>query len=89
MLLNEREKAFEIVKTISETLSNLTVGLSTQTTAWCLKSVGAFAAGQQDGELKFTWSYDGKETTAATKLTLAQVDLQQRNGETELAEDCE
>ena len=75
VLLNDREKAFGIVKTISEALSNPNNWMSTQTTAWCLKSAGAFASGQQEGELKFTYSYDGKETTAATKLTLAQVDL--------------
>ncbi|HEX8060387.1 MAG TPA: MG2 domain-containing protein, partial [Cyclobacteriaceae bacterium] len=75
ILVGDREKAFELVKTISEALSNPNSWMSTQTTAWCLKSVGAFAAGQQDGELKFTWSFDGKETSAATKLAFAQVDL--------------
>lgn len=75
VLLDDRAKAFELVKTISEALSNQNTWMSTQTTAWCLKAVGAFAGRQPEGELKFTWSYDGKETAASTKLTLAQVDL--------------
>jgi uncharacterized protein YfaS (alpha-2-macroglobulin family) len=75
VLLDDRTKAFELVKTISESLSNPNSWMSTQTTAWCLKSVGAFAARQPEGELKFTWTYDGKETSASTKLALAQASL--------------
>lgn len=75
VLLDDRTKAFELVKTISEALSNPNRWMSTQTTAWCLKSVGAFAGRQPEGELKFTWSYNGKEASASTRLTLAQVDL--------------
>jgi uncharacterized protein YfaS (alpha-2-macroglobulin family) len=75
VLMDERSKAFELVKVISESLSNQNTWMSTQTTAWCLKAVGSFAGRQPEGELKFTWSYDGKETTASTKLTLAQIDL--------------
>lgn len=75
VMLEERAKAFELVKTISEALSNQNMWMSTQTTAWCLKSVGAFAGRQPEGELKFSWTFDGKETTASTKLTLAQADL--------------
>lgn len=75
VLLGDRTKAFELVKAISEKLSNPNSWMSTQTTAWCLKAVGLFAGHQPEGELKFTWSYDGKETSASTKLTLAQVDL--------------
>jgi uncharacterized protein YfaS (alpha-2-macroglobulin family) len=75
VLMDDRSKAFELVKTISESLSNPNNWMSTQTTAWCLKSVGAFASRQPEGELKFTWTFDGKETTASTKLTIAQADL--------------
>lgn len=75
VMLDERAKGFELVKTLSEALSNPNTWMSTQTTAWCLKSIGAFAGRQPEGELKFTYSFDGKETSASTKLTLAQVDL--------------
>jgi uncharacterized protein YfaS (alpha-2-macroglobulin family) len=75
ILLGDREKAFELVKTISEALSNPNSWMTTQTTAWCLKSVGSFAAGQEQGELRFTWSFDGKETSASTKMSFAQVEL--------------
>lgn len=74
LLLNDRAKSFELVKEISESMSNSNYWMSTQTLAWCLKSVGAFAGGEK-GDLKFTYTYNGKEVTANTDLTLAQVNL--------------
>lgn len=74
LLLNERTKAFELVKTLSEALSNSNYWMSTQTLAWSLKSVGAYAGGEK-GDLKFTYTYNGKEATANTELTIAQVNL--------------
>jgi uncharacterized protein YfaS (alpha-2-macroglobulin family) len=74
LLLNDRTKAFELVKEISESMSNSNYWMSTQTLAWCLKSVGTFAGGEK-GDLKFTYTYNGKEVTANTELTLAQVNL--------------
>jgi uncharacterized protein YfaS (alpha-2-macroglobulin family) len=75
VLMEDQTKAFELVKKLSEQLSNQNYWMSTQSTAWCLKAIGAFAGRLPEGELKFTWTYDGKETTASTKLTLAQVEL--------------
>ena len=75
LLLNDRTKGFELVKEISESLSNSNYWMSTQSLAWSLKSVGAFAAAEQKGELKFTYNYNGKEVTASTELSIAQVTL--------------
>ncbi len=75
LLLNDRTKAFELVKDISQSLSNANDWMSTQSLAWSLKSVGAFAAGEQKGELKFTYNYNGKEVSASTELSFAQVTL--------------
>ncbi len=75
LLLNDRTKGFELVKEISQRLSNSSYWMSTQSLAWCLKSVGAFAAAEQKGELKFTYHYNGKEVAASTKLSIAQVAL--------------
>ena len=75
LLFNDRTKAFELVKEISQALSNPNYWMSTQSLAWCLKSVGAFAAGEARGELKFTYHYNGKEVAASTELTMAQVAL--------------
>ena len=75
LLLNDRTRGFELVKEISESLSNSNYWMSTQSLAWSLKSVGAFAAAEQKGELKFTYSYNGKEVTASTDLSIAQVPL--------------
>jgi alpha-2-macroglobulin len=75
LLLNDRVKAFELMKELSETLSNQNYWMSTQALAWSLKSVGLFAAGEQKGELKFSYAYNGKEVTASTGLSFAQVAL--------------
>jgi len=75
LLLNERTKGFELLKEISASLSNSTYWMNTQTVAWCLKSVGAFASTGQKGDLKFSYSYNGKEVSANTELPIAQVSL--------------
>ncbi|MBL0742524.1 alpha-2-macroglobulin family protein [Chryseolinea lacunae] len=73
--LNERTKGFTLVKEISTSLSSPSYWMSTQTTAWCLKSVGAFASGEKKGPMKFTYTYNGKTVTAQTDLTVSQVTL--------------
>ncbi|MBA4053835.1 MAG: hypothetical protein C0490_03910, partial [Marivirga sp.] len=75
LLLNDRTKGFELLKDISGALSNSSYWMSTQTVAWCLKSVGTFASAEKRGELKFTYTYNGKEVTAKTDLPIAQVQL--------------
>lgn len=75
VLLNDRVRGFELVKDISQSLSNSGYWMSTQTVAWCLKSVGAFALSERKGELAFTYTYNGKEVKATTALPLAQVNL--------------
>ncbi len=75
VMLNERTKGFELLKEISTALSNSNSWMSTQTVAWCLKSVGAFAGTEKKGELKFSYSYNGKDVSASTELPIAQVPL--------------
>jgi len=75
LLVNDRVKGFELVKDISASLSNGSYWMSTQTVAWCLKSVGAFAGSEKKGPIKFTYTYNGKTLEAQTDLTVAQVQL--------------
>jgi uncharacterized protein YfaS (alpha-2-macroglobulin family) len=75
VLLNDRVKGFELVKDISASLSNGSYWMSTQTVAWCLKSVGTFAGSEKKGPIKFTYTYNGKTLEAQTDLTVAQVQL--------------
>jgi len=75
LLLNERTKGFELLKDISAALSNSSYWMSTQTIAWSLKAVGTFASAEKKGELKFTYTYNGKDVTAKTDLPIAQVQL--------------
>lgn len=75
VLLGDKVKGFELLKDISARLSNPSYWCSTQTTAWCLKSVAAFAGKNEQGELRFTHVYNGKEVKASTALPVAQVQL--------------
>lgn len=75
LLMNERTKGFELLKDISAALSNPNHWMSTQSVAWCLKSAGAFASSEKRGELKFTYTYNGKEVEASTELPVAQVQI--------------
>jgi uncharacterized protein YfaS (alpha-2-macroglobulin family) len=56
-------------------LSNDNYWMSTQSVSWCLKAVGAFAGVEQKGEMKFKYMYNGKEVSASTGLSVAQVNL--------------
>ncbi|NOT75849.1 MAG: hypothetical protein HOP08_13065 [Cyclobacteriaceae bacterium] len=75
LLLNDRTKAFELVKDISASLSNSNTWMSTQSVAWSLKAVGMFAGTEKKGPLKFTYTFNGKNVPVSTDLTFAQVSL--------------
>lgn len=75
LLLNDRTKGFELLKDISTSLSNDSYWMSTQTVAWCLKSVASFASTEKRGELKFSYDYNGKTVQAKTDLPIAQVSI--------------
>jgi uncharacterized protein YfaS (alpha-2-macroglobulin family) len=78
LLQGDRTKAFELVKEISTSLSNASYWMSTQTVAWCLKSVGAYAGSEKHGEIKFSYTYNGKTISTSTALTMAQINLAMR-----------
>lgn len=75
ILLNDKTKAFELVKEISSSLSNSSYWMSTQTIAYSLKAIGMFVATEKRGELKFEYSYGGKSINASTNLPVSQVPL--------------
>lgn len=75
LLQGDRTKGFELLKDISKELSNSSYWMSTQTIAWCLKAVGAFAGNEKRGEIRFSYSYSGKDISANTELPVAQVNL--------------
>ena len=79
LLLNERTKGFDLLKDISSSLSNQNYWMSTQSVAWCLKSVAMFAGAEKRGELKFTYELNGKSVSAKTDLPVAQVQLPSGN----------
>jgi len=76
LLLDERVKAFELLKEISASLGNAGYWMSTQETAMCLRAVSLFAGGERSGEMKFDYKLaNGKTVSASTGLPLAQIDV--------------
>lgn len=75
ILLNEKAKAFDLVKEISSSLSNSSYWMSTQTIAYSLKAIGMFVATEKRGELKFSYNYGGKTINASTDLPVSQIPL--------------
>lgn len=75
LLMGEKTKGFELLKEISQSLSNSNSWMSTQTISWCLKAVGSFASMEQKGSIKFTYTFNGKEIAASTELPIAQIQL--------------
>ncbi len=75
LLLNEKTKGFELLKDISRALSNSNTWMSTQTLSWCLKAVGSFASMEQKGNIKFSYTFKGKEIETSTELPIAQISL--------------
>jgi alpha-2-macroglobulin len=75
VLLNDKTKGIDLVKDISNSLSNQGYWMSTQTTAFCLKAIGLFIGNEKRGELKFSYSYASKNVDAMTELPIAQVPL--------------
>lgn len=75
LMLGEKTKGFELLKEISARLSDTGTWMSTQTLAWCLKAVGAFAGTEQKGNIRFSYIFNGKNSSASTELPVAQVGL--------------
>ncbi len=75
VMLGEKTKAFELVKELSGALSNGSYWMNTQTVAWSLKSIAAFAGNEKRGPLKFMYTYNGKDNQASTDLPIAQIKL--------------
>jgi uncharacterized protein YfaS (alpha-2-macroglobulin family) len=75
VLVNERTKALNILKDLSKALSNQSYWMSTQTTAYCLKAIGNFVGSEKRAEIRFSYSFGGKDVNASTDLPVAQTNL--------------
>ena len=76
VLLDERTRAFDVLKEISSAMGDHGYWMSTQETAMCLRAVSSFAGKEKRGELKFTYKLgSGKRISASTGLPLAQVPI--------------
>lgn len=74
-LLNEKTKAFELLKELSKYMSDNNYWLSTQETAYSLKAIAGFAGLDKKGALKFSYTLNGKTVSASTELPIAQVQI--------------
>ena len=75
VLLGEKTKAFEIVKELSLSLSNMDHWMSTQEVAFGLKAVTGYMGSEKRGTLKFTYTLNGKTTTTTSELPITQVQV--------------
>jgi uncharacterized protein YfaS (alpha-2-macroglobulin family) len=75
VILGEKEKAFELLKEISEQLSNSGYWMSTQEIAFALKSIASFIGTEKRGELKFKHTIAGRTVSASTELPITQVNI--------------
>ena len=74
VLLDDRVKAFEVLKEISASLGDQGYWMSTQETAMCLRAVSLFAGKQKHGDLAFDYRLgNGKTITATSGLPIVQV----------------
>jgi uncharacterized protein YfaS (alpha-2-macroglobulin family) len=65
-LMNKKSKAAELVKAIAEKL-NSDRWMSTQSTAFCLKSIADFAKNESGNTVKYSYTYKGKKVTRSSK----------------------
>lgn len=76
LLIDDRIKAFEVLREIATPLGDEDTWLSTQETAMCLRAVSLFAGSQRRGEMKFDYQLgDGKAVAASTGLPLVQISV--------------
>ena len=75
VLLNEKSKAFEVVKELSRRLSDPNGWLSTQETAMALRAIGNFAGLEKRGDLRFANSVNGKTTEVVSAKPVSQIPI--------------
>lgn len=73
--LNEKTKAFEMVRELSGALSNQSYWMSTQTIAYALKSIGQFVSSEKRNGISFNYSLNGQAISATSQAPLTQINL--------------
>ena len=73
MLMSQQELAFGVAKKISEKLNN-NEWMSTQTTAYCLRTMAKFAAKYSNKEINFSYN-DGGVQNVRTEKTIWKTDI--------------
>lgn len=75
VLLNEKAKAFDILKELSQYLGDAGYWLSTQETSMALNAIGKFAGMDKRGEIKYSYTLNGKTINAVSVLPVSQIQI--------------
>ena len=77
VLMNQKENAFEMLKTIAKKMNGRN-WLSTQTTAWCLSSAASFAEKyfKEEADTDFELVVNGNKTKLRTKIPVVRIPVQ-------------
>lgn len=73
ILLNDKARAFDLVKELSKALSDPYYWMSTQETAMCLKAIGSFSGMDKRGDFKFAYTLNGKTIRVVSQQPVFQV----------------
>lgn len=71
--LNEKEKAFDLLKDLSKSLSNANYWMSTQEVAFSLRAISSFAGAEKRGSINLNYVVNGKEVNATSELPIVQI----------------
>ncbi|MCE2733931.1 MAG: MG2 domain-containing protein [Flammeovirgaceae bacterium] len=71
--LNEKEKAFDLLKDLSKSLSNANYWMSTQEVAFSLRAISSFAGAEKRGNINLNYMVNGKEVNATSELPIVQI----------------
>ncbi len=72
-LLDEKAKAFDLVKELAQILSNDGYWLSTQEVAYSLKAIAAFVGTDKREDMKFTYVLGGKKQSVVSASPVSQI----------------
>lgn len=76
LLIDDKTKAFEVLKDVSAALGDQGYWMSTQETGMSLRAIAKFAGAERRGEMKFDYSIgNAKSVSASTALPISQIEI--------------
>src|SRR5690606_16673054 len=76
LLIDDKTKAFEVLKDVSAALGDQGYWMSTQETGMSLRAIAKFAGAERRGEMKFDYSIgNAKSVSASTAIPISQIEI--------------